>query len=107
MSLFLILSGVACSTGAQVFMKLASRLKFPSPANLGWLFCAALSYALSFAAYAALLRRMELSRVSPLMTVAVSLCAVLAGTLGFGEGFTWKKAAGLALGLVSVVLLAP
>lgn len=107
MRLFLILSGVAYSAGAQVFMKLASRLKPLSSGNLGWLACAALSYALSFIAYAALLRRMDLSKASPLMTVAVSLCAVLVGTFAFGEGFSLRKAAGLVLGLVAVILLAP
>ncbi|HEY9053715.1 MAG TPA: EamA family transporter [Rectinemataceae bacterium] len=107
MNIIVILSGIAFSAGAQVFMKLASRFKAFSPGNLAWLACAALSYALSFAAYAALLRRMDLSKISPLMTVAVSLCAVLAGTLAFGEQWTVRKAAGLALGIASVLLLAP
>lgn len=102
----LLLLGIAGSALAQIL------LKYSSASTVGggrWFFLVAASlafYGASFFAYSFLLRKEELSRISPLMTSSVMLLVVLAGLLLFGEQLTLRKGLGIALGMAAVFLLA-
>jgi len=98
-------SGVGCSAAAQVVMKFSSRYE---PWTARWILSlglAALLYGGSFLLYAFILRRAPLSKLGPLMTIAVSILVVLAGWLLFGERLNPRQLMGVALGGASIILL--
>lgn len=106
MTALIVVSGIALSATAQILMKFAALRAAFSAAWWALAGCAAASYALSFALYLAALRRADLSAISPLMAVAVSLIASVAAVLLFGERPDARRVAGIALALVAVWLLA-
>jgi drug/metabolite transporter (DMT)-like permease len=66
----------------------------------------ALLYASSFAVYAWILRRQDISRVSPLMGTAVTALVVLGGVMFFGETLSLRRIIGVLLACAAVALLA-
>ena len=63
-------------------------------------------YGASFLAYSFLLRKEDLSRLSPIMASAVALIVVLAGMVFFGEQLTPRRGIGIALGIAAIAMLA-
>ncbi|MFZ2634731.1 MAG: hypothetical protein WAZ99_10675 [Rectinemataceae bacterium] len=106
MNLPLVALGVLCSAAAQVMLKVASRFEGMETRWILSMLGGAGLYGISFVLYSAVLRKSALSRVAPFMAVAVALVASLAGIFLFGERFDAKRAAGLALGLAALYLLA-
>lgn len=98
-------AGIALSATAQVAMKYASRFEAWGARWLVFMCSAGACYLASFFVYSALLRKDDLSRISPIMTSAVTLAAVIAGIFLFGEKFDLRKGAGIALGIAAIALL--
>lgn len=106
MNVLLLAGGVLFSALAQVILKVSAR--FPAW-SIRWLAITAggaAMYGGSFLIYSFLLRKADLSRISPIMTSATALLVVLAGVLLFGEPLTLRKGFGIALGLAAILLLA-
>jgi drug/metabolite transporter (DMT)-like permease len=106
MNILLLGAGIACSALAQVALKFSARF-----ASWGWKWIFAVAagatlYGVSFLVYAFLLRKEDLSKLSPIMTSAVMLIVVAAGTFLFGERMTARRGLGIALGIGAIALLA-
>lgn len=63
-------------------------------------------YASSFVIYALLLRKQDLSKLSPLMGTAVTALVVLGAVVLFGESLSLRRIAGVALACAAILLLA-
>mgnify|MGYP001203927285 CR=1 FL=1 len=98
--------GILLSASAQLLLKQGSRLKAWSGAWLALAGAAALLYASSFAVYAWILRKQDISKTSPIMGSAVIALVVLGGVLFFGESLSPRRIAGVVLACAAVVLLA-
>jgi len=102
----LLVSGIICSALAQVLLKLSTKASVWSLAWLAALGGAVLSYGISFLLYSLILRKNDLSRISPLMTSATAILVVTAGILIFGEQVSLRRGIGIGLGVAALVLLA-
>ena len=71
-----------------------------------WLALSAISYAVLILAYTVVLRAEDIAIVYPLLKVLSVLVVVTAGLLAFGSRLTLRVAAGIALGIGSIYLLA-
>lgn len=106
MNIMLLIAGVSFSALAQIALKYSARFDAWGGRWLAVTAAGAAMYGASFLIYSFLLRKEDLSRISPIMTSAVALIVVLAGTLLFGEEMTARRGAGIALGIAAIVLLA-
>ena len=106
MSTILLIAGIAFSSLAQIALKQSSR--FDAWGGRWFMFTAAgaAMYGVSFLTYSFLLRKEDLSKVSPIMTSAVALVVVVAGVFLFGEQMTTRRGIGIALGIAAIALLA-
>ena len=99
-----ILSGIVCSSLAQICMKQAT--SYEGKVGL-WLLCISSSivcYLLSFVAYYFALKYYPITKVSPVMTVGVVMLVVLFGFIS-GELISVKYMAGLACGFFAIYLI--
>ena len=103
--IMLVLLGIASSSAAQLLLKKAGQVGLRTLEGSFWIGVSGLNYLLAFVLYAILLKTIPISRLSPLMTVAVMLTVVAGGVL-WGEVLTMRLAIGIALGLVAIVFLA-
>ncbi len=98
--------GVVSSGLAQIMLKKSSQFTFLKDVNffiyfiLGGFF-----YVGSFFLYAYLLKIFNISKISPVMTIATMILVVAAGLLIFKEVVTLKQGIGIVLGLVSIMLI--
>ncbi|HWR10721.1 MAG TPA: EamA family transporter [Rectinemataceae bacterium] len=106
MNILFLTAGVACSALAQIALKYSARFDAWGGRWLLVMAAAAAMYGASFLIYSFLLRKEDLSRISPLMTSAVAFIVVLAGTLLFGETMTARRGIGIVLGMAAIFLLA-
>jgi len=106
MNIVLLTGGVLFSALAQIILKLSARFPSWSPRWLAVNAGGAALYGASFLIYSFLLRKTDLSRISPIMASATALLVVLAGVLLFGEPLTARRGFGIALGLAAILLLA-
>lgn len=106
MNALIVVSGIALSATAQIAMKFAAQK--PAFSATWWVLAAgaAAAYAISFLLYLTALRRADLSSLSPLMAVAVSLIVSVAALVLFGERADLRRIAGILLALASLWLLA-
>lgn len=106
MNIILLVAGIAFSSIAQIALKFSAR--FDVWGGRWFLLTAtgAALYGASFLAYSFLLRKGDLSRISPIMSSAVALIVVLAGILLFGEQMTVRRGIGITLGIAAIALLA-
>jgi drug/metabolite transporter (DMT)-like permease len=105
MNTLLIVSGVGLSALAQVLVKSASKTPLWSFAWVWWMALSIFSYATSFFAYSFLLRKNELSRLSPIMSSGVAILVAVAGILLFGEQINARKGLGICMGIIAILLL--
>lgn len=106
MNVLLLAGGVVFSALAQIILKLSARFPAWSVRWLAVTAGGAAMYGASFLIYSFLLRKADLSRISPIMTSATALLVVLAGVVLFGEPLSLRKGFGIALGLAAILLLA-
>jgi multidrug transporter EmrE-like cation transporter len=106
MNWLLLVCGILCSVSAQLLLKQGTGLKLWSGRWLVLAGISALLYASSFAVYAWILRRQDISRVSPLMGTAVTALVVLGGVMFFGETLSLRRIIGVLLACAAVALLA-
>lgn len=106
MNVILLVAGIAFSSLAQITLKFSAR--FDAWGGRWFLLTAggAALYGASFLAYSFLLRKEDLSKISPIMAIAVALIVVLAGILLFGEQMTTRRGIGITLGIAAIALLA-
>jgi len=102
----LLVAGIAFSSLAQITLKFSARFEAWGGRWLLLTLAGASLYGASFLSYSFLLRRGDLSRLSPVMSSAVALIVVSAGVLLFGEHMTLRRGIGVALGVAAVALLA-
>ncbi len=106
MNAVLLVAGIAFSSLAQITLKFSARFEAWGGRWLLLTLAGASLYGASFLSYSFLLRRGDLSRLSPVMSSAVALIVVSAGVLLFGEHMTLRRGIGVALGVAAVALLA-
>ncbi|HOI22244.1 MAG: EamA family transporter [Spirochaetia bacterium] len=106
MNWLLLICGILFSASAQLLLKQGARLKLWSASWIALAGGAALLYALSFAVYAWVLRKQDISKISPLMGSAVIALVVLGGVFLFGETLSLRRIAGVLLACAAVALLA-
>lgn len=106
MNIALLVAGIAFSSLAQITLKFSARFDAWGGRWLLLTLAGASLYGASFLSYSFLLRKGDLSRLSPIMSSAVALIVVSAGVLLFGEHMTLRRGIGVALGVAAVVLLA-
>ncbi|MFA5852602.1 MAG: EamA family transporter [Spirochaetales bacterium] len=106
MNIILLVTGVAFSALAQIILKYSARFDAWGGRWIALTVAGAAIYGASFLAYSFLLRKEDLSKLSPMMASAVALIVVLAGALLFGEQMTTRRGIGIALGIAAIALLA-
>ena len=106
MNTALLVAGIAFSSLAQITLKFSARFEAWGGRWLLLTLAGASLYGASFLSYSFLLRKGDLSRLSPVMSSAVALIVVSAGVLLFGEHMTPRRGIGIALGVAAVALLA-
>ena len=106
MSSLLLAAGIGLSALAQIVLKFSARFEAWGGPWFIYSAAGATLYGASFLIYSFLLRKEDLSRLSPMMASAVALIAALAGLLLFGEEMTTRRGIGIALGIAAIVLLA-
>ena len=106
MNTALLIAGIAFSSLAQITIKFSARFGVWEARWILLTLAGASLYGASFLSYSFLLRKGDLSRLSPLMSSAVALIVVTAGTLLFGEHMTLRRGIGIALGVAAIALLA-
>lgn len=89
---------------AQVLLKKAAMYNIKSVLWMAWIFMSVLSYGIAFVFYAITLKYFPISKISPVMTVGVMLCVVIAGVL-WGEKLDIFSAVGIGLGIVSIYFI--
>jgi small multidrug resistance pump len=104
MNLSLVLICVACSSAAQILVKLAGRLESDSPLWAIQMAGALASYGVSFAMYAVLLRRVDVSLAAPILAVGTVVTVVAAGWF-LGEPITARRLTGVALAAAALFVL--
>lgn len=87
-------------------MKYSGGLKLWSTPWLAVAAGAAGLYASSFLIYTLLVRKQDLSKISPLMGTAVIALVVLGAVVFFGESLSLRRILGLALACGAILLLA-
>lgn len=103
---FLIVLGIISSGLAQVMLKKSGEFQFLKDFLFFVYFIAGGAfYALSFGLYLYLLKIFNLSKISPVMTVATMIFVVIASILIFKENITLKQGVGIILGILSVFLI--
>jgi len=106
MNITLLVTGIAFSSLAQIALKFSARFDAWGGRWILLTTAGAALYGASFLAYSFLLRKGDLSRLSPIMASAVALIVVLAGVLLFGEQMTVRRGIGISLGIAAIALLA-
>ena len=106
MNTALLVAGIAFSSLAQITLKFSARFDAWGGRWLLLTLAGASLYGASFLSYSFLLRKGDLSRLSPIMSSAVALIVVSAGVLLFGEHMTLRRGIGVALGVAAIALLA-
>ena len=106
MNWLLLGGGILLSASAQLLLKQGAGLRLWSARWTALAGLSALFYLASFALYAWVLRKNDISRISPLMGSAVIALVVLGGVLFYGEALSLRRMAGIALACVAVALLA-
>jgi len=106
MNVVLLVAGIAFSALAQITLKYSARFDAWGGPWLALSVAGAAMYGASFLAYSFLLRKEDLSKLSPIMASSVALIVVLAGALLFGEQLTPRRGLGIALGIAAIALLA-
>jgi uncharacterized membrane protein len=96
--------GIVFSALAQLLIKLSGQYPFLSFRWLCFASGSVIFYAISFLLYFYILKRFELSRISPLMTVGVVLLVTVFGIIS-GEPLSWGKTVGVLLAVGAVFLL--
>lgn len=106
MNVPLLIAGIAFSALAQIALKYSARFEAWGGYWLAFTAAATVMYGASFLAYSFLLRKEDLSKLSPLMASAVALIVVTAGMILFGEQMTPRRGIGIVLGIAAIALLA-
>ena len=106
MNSMLLIAGIGFSVLAQITLKFSARFEAWGGRWLMYTAAGAAMYGASFLVYSFLLRKEDLSRISPMMASAVALAVTLAGLLLFGEEMTARRGIGIALGIAAIALLA-
>jgi multidrug transporter EmrE-like cation transporter len=106
MNWLLLICGILLSVSAQLLLKQGAGLKPWSATWIALTGFSALLYVASFAIYAWILRKQDISKISPLMGSAVIALVVLGGVLFFGESLSLRRIAGVLLACAAVALLA-
>jgi uncharacterized membrane protein len=104
-NILLITLGVGFSVMAQILVKSASKAQLWSSTWLWWMAFSLSAYAASFLTYSMLLRKNELSRISPIMSSAVAISVAAAGIFLFGEQINVRKGLGIGLGIIAILLV--
>jgi drug/metabolite transporter (DMT)-like permease len=81
MSILLIFAGIILTASAQIFLKLAG---FQDINNIRWyllIISSVVSYGISFAVYAVILKLYPISKVAPAMTVGTVVLVVFFGVI--------------------------
>ncbi len=106
MNNILLIAGIGFSVLAQIVIKASARFEAWKGTWLLYTAIGATMYGASFLIYSFILRREDLSRISPLMASAVALLVSLAGVLLFGEAMTMRRGIGIALCIMALAFLA-
>jgi multidrug transporter EmrE-like cation transporter len=104
--LLLVLLGVLSSTLAQIMLKKSSEFEYLQGVDFFTYFIfGAAFYVVSFGSYAYLLKVFNISKISPIMTIATMIAAVIAGVFIFREDIALRQIFGIALGALSILLI--
>jgi len=91
---------------AQIMLKRSGEFTVLKDVNFFiYLVLGGLFYVASFGLYVYLLRTFNLSKISPIMTIATMILVVVAGILFFKEVISTKQALGIVFGLISIMLI--
>lgn len=102
----LVFVGIIMSALAQIMLKKSGEFEFLKEFNFFLYFVlGGLFYVFSFGIYAYVLKVFSISKISPVMTIGTMLFVVIAGSLLFKESMTAMQMAGVALGIVSIMLI--
>lgn len=101
----LIIIAICCSALAQIILKKASVLEFKSLIFFFHIGCAATSYFISFVLYVYIVKRFQVSKIRPVMTIGTMILVVIAGFLMFKETLSLRLTIGLLLGIISIILI--
>lgn len=105
-NLFLVMLGIFTSALAQIMLKKSGQFAFLKEGGFFLYFIlGGLSYVFSFGLYTYLLKVFNLSKISPVMTIATMIIVVSAGIIFFKETVGWRQALGIAMGIVSITLI--
>lgn len=105
MNIPLLAAGVAASAAAQVVLKFAARFRTGEVRWFGIMAASAALYGVSFFLYSILLRKSDISSLSPVMAIAVMILVTLAGVFLFGERMDPRRILGVAVGVAAIALL--
>lgn len=106
MNTLLLAAGIGFSALAQIVIKASARFEAWGGTWLLYTAAGATMYGASFLIYSFILRKEDLSRISPMMASAVALLVSLAGIVIFGEAMTTRRGIGIALGIAAIAFLA-
>ncbi|NCA93571.1 MAG: hypothetical protein EOM84_00155 [Sphingobacteriia bacterium] len=102
----LVFVGIAMSALAQVMLKKSGEFEFFKEFNfLLFFFLGGFFYVISFGIYAYILKIFSISKISPVMTIGTMLLVVIAGNFLFKESITAMQIIGVALGIISIMLI--
>ena len=99
-----VLTGIFCSSLAQISMKRAALFEGQQLVWLSFLIGSSICYLLSFVCYYFALKYFPISKIAPLMTIGVVLIVVLYGMCS-GETIGFKNVLGFILGTVSIYFI--
>lgn len=102
----LVLVGIISSALAQIMLKKTSEFGFFKEGGFFVYFISGgIFYVVSFAVYTYALKIFNLSKISPVMTIATMILVVAGGILFFKESLNSRQILGILLGIVSVILI--
>ncbi len=100
-----VISGIAVTAAAQIFLKRGAGHSFMAPPWLIYTVLSVIFYLASFVLYLLALRHFEISTISPIMMASIVSIIALYGFFS-GEHYSFAKLAGIGLAIVSIVLIA-
>jgi len=105
MKYILVLFGVVFAAIAQVLVKNASSQVFFEKKWVILMLLSVSSYGLAFLLQAYIFKFFELSKIGPVMAIAVMILVFGFGIWFFGEEINIKQAVGVLLGIISIYLI--
>lgn len=105
MKYILVLLGIMSATTAQVLVKNATLNTFFGKRWILFMLLSVIFYGIAFLLQSYLLKYFALSKITPVMAIAIMVLVVGCGVWLFGENLTVKQIIGVLLGIISIYLI--